>query len=71
MRTRSSPTHTGGAWQGIAIWHLICLPLTHTSYLLRGIGSGADVSLWSVGILLIYLVVVFAIGGQAFIKLKN
>ena len=48
-----------------------CLPLTHTSYLLRGIGSGADVSLWSVGILLIYLVVVFVIGGQAFIKLKN
>ena len=48
-----------------------CLPLTHTSYLLRGIGSGADVSLWSVGILLIYLVVVFVIGGQAFIKLRN
>ena len=33
--------------------------------------SGAEVSLWSVGILLIYLVVVFVIGGQAFIKLKN
>ena len=48
-----------------------CLPLTHTSYLLRGIGSGTDVSLWSVGILLIYLVVVFVIGGQAFIKLRN
>ena len=48
-----------------------CLPLTHTSYLLRGIGSGAEVSLWSVGILLIYLVAVFVIGGQAFIKLKN
>ena len=48
-----------------------CLPLTHTSYLLRGIGSGAEVSLWSVGVLAVYLVVVFFIGGQAFVKLKN
>ena len=48
-----------------------CLPLTHTSYLLRGIGSGAEVSLWSVAVLAVYLIVVFFIGGRAFIKLRD
>jgi ABC-2 type transport system permease protein len=35
------------------------LPLTHTSYLLRGISSGADVSLFSVLVLLFYMLLCF------------
>ncbi len=48
-----------------------CLPLTHTSTLLRGIGSSSEISLWSVAVLLLYLIIVFIIDGQAFIKLRQ
>mgnify|MGYP007101884728 CR=1 FL=1 len=41
------------------------------SFVLRGIGSGAEVSLWSVAVLAVYLIVVFFIGGRAFIKLRD
>ena len=47
------------------------LPLTHTSYLLRGLGIGADVSLLSVAVLAVYLVVCFAISARAFLSLKK
>ena len=48
-----------------------CLPLTHTSYLLRGIGSGAEVSMISVAVLAAYLVVVLLISGKAFVNLRR
>ena len=47
------------------------LPLTHTSYLLRGLGIGADVSTLSVLVLAVYLVVCFAISARAFLSLKK
>lgn len=47
------------------------LPLTHTSYLLRGLGIGADVSVLSVAVLAVYLVVCFAISARAFLSLKK
>ena len=47
-----------------------CLPLTHTSYLLRGIGSGAEVSLASAAVLALYLAAVLAISGKAFLDLR-
>ena len=42
------------------------LPLTHTSYLLRGLGTGAEVSLMSLVVLLIYLIVVLSMSIRAF-----
>ena len=48
-----------------------CLPLTHTSYLLRGIGSGAEVSMISVAVLAAYLVAVLLISGKAFVNLRR
>ena len=47
------------------------LPLTHTSYLLRGIAMNQEVSLLSVGVLFIYLIAVFIIGSRAFLKLRE
>ena len=42
------------------------LPLTHTSYLLRGLGTGVDVSLLSLAVLLFYLAVIFVMSIKAF-----
>ena len=47
------------------------LPLTHTSYLLRGIAMNNEVSVLSVGVLVIYLIVLFAISSRAFLKLRE
>jgi len=52
-------------------WFIEILPLTHTSYLLRGLGSGVPVASGSVVVLLLYLVVGFAIGCRAFIRLRR
>jgi ABC-type polysaccharide/polyol phosphate export permease len=52
-------------------WFIELLPLTHTSYLLRGIAMNQEVSLLSVGVLLLYLVIVFVIGSKAFLKLRE
>jgi ABC-2 type transport system permease protein len=47
------------------------LPLTHTSYLLRGIGSGADVSYLSLLVLILYAVVGWLWGSRAFRRLTE
>ena len=52
-------------------WFIELLPLTHTSYLLRGIGGGAEVSLLSAGVLGIYLVSGFWLSGRAFRRLGH
>ncbi|MBQ3863993.1 ABC transporter permease [Schwartzia succinivorans] len=52
-------------------WFIELLPLTHTSYLLRGIAMNQEVSLLSVGVLLLYLVIVFVVGSKAFLKLRE
>ena len=52
-------------------WFIEVLPLTHTSYLLRGLGSGVPVAFGSVAVLLLYLVVGFVIGCRAFIRLRR
>ena len=52
-------------------WFIELLPLTHTSYLLRGIGSGAEISLASVLVLLFYAVLGFVLGSRALLGLKK
>ncbi len=47
------------------------LPLTHTSYLLRGIGSGSEIALASVLVLAAYAVLGFAIGSRSFRRLTR
>ena len=47
------------------------LPLTHTSYLLRGIGSGADVSYLSLLVLVLYAVAGWLWGSRAFRRLTE
>ena len=47
------------------------LPLTHTSYLLRGIGSGADVSYLSLLVLVLYAVAGGLWGSRAFRRLTE
>ena len=47
------------------------LPLTHTSYLLRGIGSGADVSYLSLLVLIFYAVAGWLWGSRAFRRLTE
>ncbi|MBQ1868569.1 MULTISPECIES: ABC transporter permease [Selenomonas] len=47
------------------------LPLTHTSYLLRGIGSGSEIALASVFVLLLYAVLGFVIGSRSFRQLTR
>ena len=42
------------------------LPLTHTSYLLRGLGTGVEVSLMSLAVLVIYLVIILSMSIRAF-----
>ena len=52
-------------------WIIEVLPLTHTSYLLRGIGSGADTAAASVFVLLFYAGAGFVIGSRAFRRLTR
>ena len=47
------------------------LPLTHTSYLLRGIGSGSEIALGSVVVLLLYALLGFAAGSRSFRQLNR
>ncbi len=47
------------------------LPLTHTSYLLRGLGSGAEVSYLSLLVLLIYAFIGLVWGSRSFRKLTE
>jgi len=47
------------------------LPLTHTSYLLRGLGQGQEVSLLSVLVLVGYMLVGFVIDKHAFERLRG
>ena len=42
------------------------LPLTHTSYLLRGLGTGVEVSLMSFAVLVIYMAVIISMSIKAF-----
>lgn len=47
------------------------LPLTHTSYLLRGLGTGSEISLLSLLVLVIYALLGLWLGSRAFIKLTT
>lgn len=47
------------------------LPLTHTSYLLRGLGTGTVVSLTSLAVLLFYVTICFILGSRAFRRLTR
>ena len=48
-----------------------CLPLTHTSYLLRGLGSGMEVAMSSVFVLGLYALFLFLLGSKAFLDLRK
>ena len=52
-------------------WFIELLPLTHTSYLLRGIGSGETIAPASVLVLLLYAVLGFLLGSRAMLRLKK
>lgn len=52
-------------------WFIELLPLTHTSYLLRGLGSGVEVSMASVAVLLMYSIIGFGLSSWAFLRLKR
>ena len=52
-------------------WFIELLPLTHTSYLLRGIGSGAEVAGTSVLVLCLYSLFCFAMSSWVFLRLKK
>lgn len=47
------------------------MPLTHTSYLLRGIGGGAEIALSSVVVLLVYAGLGLLLGSRAFRQLTR
>ena len=47
------------------------LPLTHTSYLLRGLGNGSEISLLSLLVLVIYALLGLWLGSRAFRKLTT
>ena len=47
------------------------LPLTHTSYLLRGLGSGSEVALSSVLVLIVYAAAGLLLGSRAFRRLTR
>ena len=47
------------------------LPLTHTSYLLRGLGAGQDVAMSSALVLALYTVICFVWGCHAFANLRK
>ena len=46
------------------------LPLTHTSYLLRGLGTGNEVSVSSIVVLMIYLAIVLSMSLRAFNRVE-
>ena len=52
-------------------WFIELLPLTHTSYLLRGIGSGETIAPASVLVLLLYAVLGFLLNSRAMLRLKK
>ncbi|MBQ1511763.1 MAG: ABC transporter permease [Selenomonadaceae bacterium] len=52
-------------------WFIELLPLTHTSGLLRCIGSGGDGAMGSVLVLMIYAVLCFFLGNRAFLRLRR
>ena len=52
-------------------WFVEILPLTHTSYLLRGLGTGTPVAIESSLVLLIYALVCFFMCLQAFGKIRE
>ena len=52
-------------------WFIELLPLTHTSYLLRGLGSGSEVALSSLLVLLFYGVLCFCLSSWGFLRLKK
>lgn len=47
------------------------LPLTHTSYLLRGIGGDSEIALTSVVVLLVYALLGFVVGSRSFRQLTR
>ena len=47
------------------------LPLTHTSYLLRGISLGQPIALESLGVLALYAIILFMAARWAFLRLKK
>lgn len=55
----------------MARYFIELLPLTHTSYLLRGLGTGTAVSLTSLLVLLAYVVLCFLLGSRAFRRLTR
>jgi ABC-2 type transport system permease protein len=52
-------------------WFIELLPLTHTSYLLRGISSGADIALSSVLVLVFYSLLCFFFSSRVFLRLSK
>ena len=52
-------------------WFIELLPLTHTSYLLRGIGGGTEIALGSVLVLLAYAAGCFALSSRAYLRLRH
>ena len=52
-------------------WLAELLPLTHTSYLLRGLGSGSEVALSSVLVLIVYAAAGLLLGSHAFRRLTR
>ncbi len=61
-------THTLPA---VVRWLIELLPLTHTSYLLRGIGGGTEIALGSVLVLLAYAAGCFALSSRAYLRLRH
>ena len=55
----------------IVRWFIELLPLTHTSYLLRGIGSGTEVAAASVFVLLFYSLLCFCLSSWVFLRLRR
>ena len=47
-------------------WFIDVLPLTHTSYLLRGISTQSPVAMESVAVLVVYAIIGFILGSKAF-----
>lgn len=52
-------------------YFIAILPLTHTSYLLRGLGTGSEISLLSLLVLVIYALLGLWLGSRAFRKLTT
>ncbi len=61
---------TGALPDGLR-WLIECLPLTHTSSLLRSIAVGGDVAMSSVAALFLYAGICFFFGNRAFLRLRR